>query len=241
MNRNLSLLLVFLICLPIVFVPSSVRGQTSTPTVQIDPPSVTVVQTGQTLALNVTVAAVNLLSAWEFQIYYKSGVLSASNWTPGPVFNSSGVMIFNQTWTDNYNTTDGLVDIVCTFIGQKTFSGTTTLATVYFKVKSYGITLLGLQNTSLLDNSSPFPQEILHNETEGGVNACTILADLNGDGKVSLNDLVILANAYGTKAGRDPPGTGLHQWNPIADIDGNGVVGLTDLVRLALNYGKHSP
>jgi parallel beta-helix repeat protein len=58
--------------------------------------------------------------------------------------------------------------------------------------------------------------------------------DLNGDGKVSLADLVILALAYGSKPGDT-------KWNPAADIDGNGVVGLTDLVILANNYGKTAP
>jgi outer membrane protein assembly factor BamB len=69
----------------------------------------------------------------------------------------------------------------------------------------------------------------------------TIPGDLNGDFSVSLQDLVILANAYGTQANHDPPGTGLHQWNPNADIDSNGVVGLSDLVIMALHYGQHYP
>jgi hypothetical protein len=57
----------------------------------------------------------------------------------------------------------------------------------------------------------------------------------------TLRALVLLANAYGTQVGRDPPGTGLHQWNPNADIDNNGVVGLSDLVTLAVHYGQHYP
>jgi hypothetical protein len=68
----------------------------------------------------------------------------------------------------------------------------------------------------------------------------TIPGDLNGDYKVSLADLVLLANAYGTTPS-SPWGTGLHQWNPNADIDGNLIVGLTDLVILALHYGQHYP
>ncbi len=58
----------------------------------------------------------------------------------------------------------------------------------------------------------------------------TIPGDLNGDSKVSLLDLVMLANSYGT-----PPGDS--KWTPNADIDDNGVVGLTDLVILAQHYG----
>jgi hypothetical protein len=216
----------------ILILPSSVKA--ATPTVYIDPPSKTVLQTGETFPVNVTVAGVKLLFAWEYQICYNSGILNASNWTPGPEFTSPGVTIFDQIWTDDYNATHGLIDIVCTLIGQNTFNGTTTLATLYFTVKSLGTTALHLQNTSLLDNSDPFPQEIPHTTTDGTVNAGGIPGDINGDGKVSLADLVILALAYGSKPGDA-------KWNPNADIDGNGVVGLTDLVILALHYGEHSP
>ena len=63
----------------------------------------------------------------------------------------------------------------------------------------------------------------------------TILGDLNGDYKVSLADLVILANAYNSKPS-DP------NWNPNADIAAPwNVIGLTDLVTLAAHYGQHYP
>lgn len=61
-----------------------------------------------------------------------------------------------------------------------------------------------------------------------------ILGDINGDFKVSLADLVILAQAYGSKPGDS-------NWNPNADVDGNGAVGLSDLVILAQHYGQHYP
>jgi hypothetical protein len=57
-----------------------------------------------------------------------------------------------------------------------------------------------------------------------------IAGDLNGDGKVSLQDLTLLALAYGSKPGD-------LKWNLKADIDGNGAVGLLDLTRMAMNYG----
>ena len=61
-----------------------------------------------------------------------------------------------------------------------------------------------------------------------------VLGDLNGDFKVDLKDLVILAKAYGSKLGDS-------NWDPNADIDRNGAVGLSDLVALAQHYGQHSP
>jgi hypothetical protein len=68
----------------------------------------------------------------------------------------------------------------------------------------------------------------------GGWVAVTIPGDLNADFKVNLEDLVLLALAYGSTPGAP-------NWNPNADIDGNGIVGLSDLVLLALHYGQHFP
>jgi hypothetical protein len=68
--------------------------------------------------------------------------------------------------------------------------------------------------------------------------ALTIPGDVNGDFKIDLSDLVILANAYGTTAA-SPQGTEPHQWNPNADMNGDGVVNLYDLVLLATHYSQH--
>jgi hypothetical protein len=62
----------------------------------------------------------------------------------------------------------------------------------------------------------------------------TILGDVNGDFEVQLDDLLLLARAFGTQ-----PGDAV--WNSDADIDGNGEVRLVDVVTLAYNYGKHYP
>jgi len=61
-----------------------------------------------------------------------------------------------------------------------------------------------------------------------------MVGDLNGDGKVNLQDLVLLANAYGSKPGDS-------NWNPNADLaPPYGIISLTDLVTLALHYGQHN-
>jgi parallel beta-helix repeat protein len=61
-----------------------------------------------------------------------------------------------------------------------------------------------------------------------------ILGDIDFDGKVSLADLVLLANVYGSKLGDA-------KWNFNADMSDNGKVDLSDLVMLALHYGQHNP
>jgi hypothetical protein len=62
----------------------------------------------------------------------------------------------------------------------------------------------------------------------------TIPGDLNGDFKVSLSDLSILAKAYNTKQGDV-------KWNANADIDSEGTVGLSDLSIMAKHYNQHYP
>jgi|SRR5271157_3280665 len=62
-----------------------------------------------------------------------------------------------------------------------------------------------------------------------------MVGDLNGDGKVNLQDLVLLANAYSSKPGDAT-------WNPSADLaPPYGIISLADLVTLALHYGQHNP
>ena len=78
------------------------------------------------------------------------------------------------------------------------------------------------ENTTTISVSSEGTYTAYYQTTPG---------DLNADGKVGLDDLVILAHAYGSRLG-DP------NWNSAADIDGNGFVGLSDLVILAQHYGQ---
>ena len=56
------------------------------------------------------------------------------------------------------------------------------------------------------------------------------VTDLNGDGKVSITDVVIAALAFGSEPG-DP------NWNPIADVNGDEKITITDIVIVALHFG----
>jgi serine protease AprX len=68
------------------------------------------------------------------------------------------------------------------------------------------------------------------NTVDGEHVLITRLGDLNGDFKVTLVDLVVLAKAYSSRQGDS-------NWNSNADFNSNGVVDLVDLVTLAANYG----
>jgi parallel beta-helix repeat protein len=127
----------------------------------------------------------------------------------------------------------------------KTYANTTSLQTQYFTlVSNNSTTFTYAWNTSGFAEGNytiwayawPVPGETdtADNNFTGGWVLVTIPGDLNGDFKVSLADLVLLANAYGSRPGD-------LNWNFNADIDGNSVVGLSDLVILANHYGQQFP
>jgi hypothetical protein len=91
-------------------------------------------------------------------------------------------------------------------------------------------------NYTINATASPVPGEtnIADNTFTSGKIFVTIPGDINGNFQVTLTDLVLLANAYGSRPGD-------FKWNPNADINGNGVVDLADLVILANHYGQHYP
>jgi parallel beta-helix repeat protein len=72
------------------------------------------------------------------------------------------------------------------------------------------------------------------NTLADGLITVTIPGDLDANLQVQRADLVILANAYGSRPGD-------LKWNPNADLNDNNVVDLLDLVLLANHYGQHYP
>jgi thermitase len=58
-----------------------------------------------------------------------------------------------------------------------------------------------------------------------------LTGDVNGDDKVLIDDVLLVANAYGSRVG-DP------LWNPFADINEDGRIRVDDVLAVALNFGK---
>jgi hypothetical protein len=108
----------------------------------------------------------------------------------------------------------------------KSFVYTVIWNTTGFSKGNYTITAIA--------ETIPSETDTADNTIVGSEIKVTIPGDMNGDFKVSLQDLVLLANAYSSTLGSA-------RWNANADIDSNNVVGLTDLVILANHYGQHYP
>jgi hypothetical protein len=58
-----------------------------------------------------------------------------------------------------------------------------------------------------------------------------LVGDVNGDGKVRIDDILAVTQAYGSQPG-DP------RWNPYTDINGDGRIRVDDVLLAALNFGK---
>jgi len=58
-----------------------------------------------------------------------------------------------------------------------------------------------------------------------------LYGDVNNDGVVNIEDIVIVAKAYGSYPGHP-------RWNETADVDKNGIVNIIDAVRVAKEFGK---
>ena len=58
-----------------------------------------------------------------------------------------------------------------------------------------------------------------------------LIGDINDDGTVNVDDLILLSQAYGSTS-QSP------NWNPNADLNGDNTINKTDLSLLTSNYGK---
>jgi uncharacterized protein (DUF2141 family) len=59
-----------------------------------------------------------------------------------------------------------------------------------------------------------------------------IVGDVNGDGKVDMNDIGTAARAFGSQPGD-------LKWNPDCDLNHDGKIDLKDIGLTARNFGQH--
>ena len=89
----------------------------------------------------------------------------------------------------------------------------------------------GTYKTKLVD-SAALPIEF--NATDGYFEyswISALIGDLNGDGFVNMDDLVIAVLSFGSYP--EHP-----RWNPIADLNKDGIVDIYDIVTIAIHFGE---
>jgi hypothetical protein len=99
-------------------------------------------------------------------------------------------------------------------MGNITFMGATITndGVLVYATENYGNYSYPLLNLSLI---------LLH----------TIRGDLDGNGKVNIVDIFIVARAFGSRFG-DP------NWDQVADLNNDGIVDILDIFAIARDYGK---
>jgi len=117
-------------------------------------PSTSYAEANTTFSINITVSNVYDLAGWEFKLHYQSAFLNGTSVLEGPFLKQGGKTFFYVVnFTDNYNATHGLVWATCALLGAVPgVNGSGTLATITFKAKQPGMSMLSLTDT-LLSNS----------------------------------------------------------------------------------------
>jgi parallel beta-helix repeat protein len=205
------------------------------PKMKVEPSVSTSKKLDKTFDINVTVQDVVNLYEFDFSLYYNTTLLDAQDVVLGPFLNAPTTLVEKHI-LDNYNSTHGLVRFaVKSESPAPSANGTGVLATITFKVTNASVwpepdleCALSLGSTKLKTIGGI---EVPHDEVYGVYRYEPVIGDLNSDGTVDLDDLYIIALAFGSIP-EDP------NWNKYADLDRNGVVNVLDLRTAALHFGE---
>jgi hypothetical protein len=111
-------------------------------------------------------------------------------------------------------------------------TGNGILCTATLRGKAEGNSSLSLENIILVnEDAENFPEGnfVLNDGTVTVEAAPAVAGDMNGDGKVNIQDLVIVGAAFGSAPGHP-------RWNPVADINKDNLVNMKDLVQVAIHF-----
>ena len=180
---------------------------------------------GDTFTLNLNAENITDLAGWQTDIAFDPNVLEAVEVTEGDFLQSEGGDTFFQGGTID-NTAGKITTLFSTRISESGVNGTGTLLSVTFKAKAGGETQVTLENfefISITDDIIPtVPPSITI--TVGDYPAW----DVNQDGRVSIQDLILVARDLGSNAPA----------NLRTDVNRDGEINIQDLVLVAQHIGE---
>jgi hypothetical protein len=197
---------------------------------------------GDTFIVNVTIANVEEMVCWQFELQWNSSLLECVNATipldsvfaywnvngepiivGGPDMSHSGLVVYGAE---------------IAYLGNVGFNGSGVLAQVEFKILQTGQSELSFEgviphvgDTFLLHsnlNEIPFVPINAHYSYNDS-DPPRALADVNNDGTVDMKDVATVVLAFNSF-----PNT--PRWNSLADLDGNGRIDMRDIVMVVLNF-----
>ena len=187
--------------------------------------SKTPIHTGDTFTLDISAENVTDMAGWQFDIAFDPAILEAINVSEGNFLKTGGTTFFQGGSIDNV--AGKITGLSAARLSAQGVSGTGTLLQARFKTKSGGETKLVLQNfefgavTGESISAGPHQIRIV---VEGQL----ATGDVNRDGRVSILDLILVAQQLGKRV---PAGS------PV-DLNGDGVVSILDLILTAQGIGK---
>ena len=183
--------------------------------------SKTPIHTGDTFTLDIRAEDFTDLAGWQFDIVFDPTALEAINVSEGDFLKTDGGTTFFQGGSID-NAAGKITGLNAARLSTQGVGGTGTLLQVRFKAKAPGQTELALRNfefaASTGDSISAGPHEI-RITVEGRLTT----GDVNRDGRVSILDLVLVAQQLGKRVSAGSP----------VDVNGDGVVSILDLIRVA--------
>ena len=183
--------------------------------------SKTPIHTGETFTLDIHAENIFDLAGWQFDINFDPALLEAISVTEGNFLKADGVSTFFHGGSID-NAEGKITGLSAARLALQGATGTGTLVQVTFKAKSAGETELTLQNfqfgSAAGDSIVAGPHEI-----RIVVEERLATGDVNGDGVVSILDMVLIVRQLGQSV---PSGS------PV-DLNGDGVVSILDLIRVA--------
>ena len=185
----------------------------------------TPVHVGDTFTLNIRAENVIDLAGWQFDVAFDHSVLQAIEVNEGDFLKADGGATFFQGGRID-NAAGKIAGLIAGRISEGGVSGSGSLLQVEFKAESEGEVELALEDFefgSITGENIPArPLEIRITVEER-----LVTGDVNRDGRVSILDLILVAQQLGKSV---PP-------NSAVDINGDGVVNIFDLTLVAQGIG----
>ena len=183
--------------------------------------SQTPIHTGDTFTLNIRAENVSNFAGWQFDITFDSSILEVIHVTEGNFLKTDGGSTFFQDGSID-SAAGKITGLSAARLSTQGVNGTGVLLQVQFKARSAGETRLTLDKfefgtgTGEILSAGPHEIRIVVEES-------LLTGDVNRDGRVSILDLILVAQQLGNKV---PAGSAV-------DVNGDGVVSVLDLIRVA--------
>ena len=186
----------------------------------------TPIHTGDTFTLDLLAENITDLAGWQFDIAFDPTILEAISVTEGDFLKTDGGTTFFHGGSID-NVAGEIKGLNAARLSAQGVTGTGTLLQVRFKAKATGETELALRNfefaASTGDSIPAGPHEI-RITIEGRL----ATGDVNRDGRVSILDLVLVAQQLGRRVAA----------GSAVDINGDGVVSILDLILVSQGIGR---